>query len=74
MRVVHSEQFNIPCVVPDAGESADEVIEACLDQGALLDTDPDGREFCIQFRDDVGPELWTESAVRRTKHLRAPRF
>lgn len=68
MRETWSEQYNLPCVdVEDyRTASADAIIAMCEDIGAIRRDDPDGDEYVVVLRHDVGPELWTESSLRRT--------
>ena len=58
---------------PFEGESADSVIASCFDVRAVVE---DGEEvgdvlFCVVLRRDVGEELWSESALRRSLPLKS---
>ena len=64
MRVTYSEQYNIPCVILPDMATAQDVIDHCQTVGATINHD--GEEFCVTLRADVGRELWTESALRRS--------
>lgn len=78
--LIWSEQYRKPCVAPSPTDTADSVIAACRASGAVRfyrdeSVTVDGQsvddggaleEFVIQLRDDVGPELWTEAALRRS--------
>lgn len=61
-----SDQYDCPAYKPRPQDTVEEVLEWCVEEGAVWDEDPDGREYCVILREDVGPELWTESALRRT--------
>lgn len=65
MREAFSDQYQIPCVdVEDpASTNADALISMCELIGAVRRVD--GVEYCVALR-DVGPELWTESALRKS--------
>ncbi len=63
--LIRSKQYGIPCVVPPPTATAQIVIDKCRTVGAVIDYG-DGEEFCVQLRDDIGPELWTESSLRRS--------
>ena len=64
MIVIRSKQYNIACVIPPDTDEAQTVIDFCREVGAVLDYD--GEEFCVMLRPEVGPELWTESSLRRS--------
>lgn len=66
-QVIHAEQYGIACVsVEDYNRiNPDVLINECIEAGAVWDRDPDGREYCCQLREENGPELWTEEALRR---------
>lgn len=71
LRECWSDQFELPCVSVEACDYAhpDSVIQLCEQIGAYRDIDPEGREYCAELcgeQRDVGPELWTESALRRS--------
>jgi hypothetical protein len=65
MRIVFSVQYGVPCVVAEAGDTADDILEWCSEEGAVLDHG-DGDEFVVELRPDIGPELYTEAAIRRS--------
>lgn len=65
MHLIFASQYSMPCVVADDGDTAQEVIDRCWEVEAVR-TEFDGFEFCAQLRSDVGPELWTESSLRRS--------
>jgi hypothetical protein len=66
MHTCYSPQYNTPCVVALWNESADRIIAHCRRMGAIFHEDgPDDECFVVVLRPDIGPELWTESALRR---------
>ena len=68
MPIGHSEQYNCPALFPDGGETADDIIRKCRDAGAIFFEDgPDDECFVVSLRSDIGPELWTESAIRKSR-------
>lgn len=67
MHTQDSVQYGIPCVVAFPQDSAERIIEHCRRMGAIWTQDPDGEQFCVVLRFDVGPELWTESALRKSR-------
>lgn len=64
-----SDQFKKPCVVIEAGDTLDEIIKQAYDEGSLY-FDGEDNCFVVDFRDKperlVGPELYTEEALRRS--------
>lgn len=76
MRESWSEQYSLPCVSVESPDfaNADALIAMCGDLGAIRRVD--GIEFCVELRDEVGPELWTEESLRRSvgKGLRRTEF
>ena len=69
MKAGHSFQYGTPCVIyNDPTETADDVIETCREIGAIFHEEgPDDECFVVELRRDIGPELWTEGALRRNK-------
>lgn len=68
LREIWSEQYGIPCVAVENPNTANAfaVIAMCEGPGAVRDEDPEGREYCVELRNEIGPELWTESALKRS--------
>lgn len=63
MHTILSEQYGCPCVVAFPRDTADKIIAHCRFMGATRRDD--GEEcFVVALRHDVGPELWTEVALR----------
>lgn len=62
MKFEFAEQYGIPCVVIEAGEDAEAIIEACGEAEAVLYNDPDGPEYCVQFPGRP-QELYTAAAL-----------
>lgn len=64
-RVTFAAQFGIACVSVENPDTmnADALIAICEDSEAVRYMD--GVEYCVELR-DVGPELYTESALRRS--------
>lgn len=60
-----SDQYQKPCVVAHPADNADSIIAKCRKVGAVVNDD--GEEFVVELRPDIGPELWTENALRRAK-------
>lgn len=69
MKTKWSDQFKKSCVVVEAGDSLDEIIAEADNIDAYYF---DGEDQClvIEFQDDpnrlIGPELYTEEALRRS--------
>lgn len=65
LKTTWSEQYNKPAVIAK-DETAAAVMELCL---KLKATYYDGDEVCfiVVLRPDIGPELWTQSALERSK-------
>lgn len=63
--IIFSEQYGIPCVVPIPGESAQDVIDRCEKEGAVY-TGEGEEDYCVQLRPDVGPEIYSKSALMRS--------
>lgn len=64
-----SDQYQKPCIILPEGHgcSADEVIKHARHMGAIDREDgPDDECFVVELRADIGPELWTEEALRRS--------
>ena len=61
-----SGQYGVPCIkIDQPGPSAEEVITACRDHGAVFYEDgPDDECFVVDIGRGVGPELYTERALR----------
>lgn len=67
MHTVDSEQYGCACVVVFPGDAGNKVIEHCRNMGAIYREDGATDEcFCVVLRFDVGPELYTETALRRS--------
>lgn len=63
--VTWAEQYDIPCIEIRKGKpTVQQVIDACIHEGAIRTVD--GQEFCCDLRPGIGPELWTEEALRRS--------
>lgn len=62
MRFDYSKQYLKPCVVAEAGDTAQTIIDACRDACAIFRED--GEECFIVSIRTVGPELYTEDALR----------
>lgn len=69
MKTMWSDQYKKGCVVVEAGDTLDEIIAKANDEGAFY-FDGEDECFVIDFRDkperQVGPELYTEEALRRS--------
>lgn len=65
-KIEFSEQYQIPCVCVEnpAAMNADALIAECEAADAVRRID--GIEYCVELRNDVGPELWTEESLRRS--------
>lgn len=61
-----SDQYGIPCIAVESPDfvNVDALIARCEEIGAVRKVD--GIEFCVELRDEVGPELWTEDSLRRS--------
>jgi hypothetical protein len=65
MRTGFSSQYNTCYVKATEGCEAEAVIDKCEEVGAVFEEYGD-RYFVVSIRDDVGPELWTRSALERS--------
>ena len=69
MRTMWSDQFKKACIVVEAGDNLDEIIEDADNKDAYY-FDGEDNCFVISFEDKperlVGPELYTEEALRRS--------
>jgi hypothetical protein len=66
MHTVWSEQYRCPCVVVFPQDRSDDVVDHCHAMGALFN-DGDGEpSLCVVLRHDIGPELYSEDALRRS--------
>ncbi len=62
----YSPQYETAALVPDGTLSPDELMDECREIGAIYSEEgPDDECFVIVLRPEIGPELWTESALRR---------
>lgn len=64
-----SRQYGLPCVIPEPGDTAADILSHCCSTGAVRRLD--GVEYVVQLR-DVGPELWTEGSLRLSLEGRQP--
>lgn len=68
MRVIYAEQYGTPCVSAIHEDSADAIIAFCRENGAIYHEDgPDDECFVVVLRPDIGPELYTEQSIRRSR-------
>ena len=65
-KVVFSDQYNVACVSVESADwiDPDALIAECQANGAIRNVD--GTEYCVELREDIGPELWTEESLRRS--------
>lgn len=69
----YSTQYGTLCLVLAQGEALepDIIIEECRELGAIFYEDgPDDECFVVDIGRGVGPELWTENALRRSVQAR----
>lgn len=67
MHTVWSPQYQKPCIVVFPSDTAYKTIEHCRLMGAIYREDDHEDEcFVVVLRHDVGPELYTEAAIRRS--------
>jgi len=67
MFVGRSTQYKCPAVFPEPGETADDIIRGCRKYGAIFREDgPDDECFVVAMRPNIGAELYTEAALRRS--------
>ena len=64
MNVSYASQYDSNCVTAETGDTAQGIIDFCHEVDAIRRVD--GLEFCVELRTEVGPELWTERALRRS--------
>lgn len=70
----YSYQFQRMSVVPLKGETANEIIDRCREIGAVYYEDgPDDECFVVNMRPQIGPEIWTASALQRSFTARVNR-
>lgn len=65
MRDGHSEQFGVPCVIIETGDTADDVINRANEIGARYD-DGEDNMVVADFNCGVGSECYTERALRHS--------
>jgi len=71
MHTVWAPQYQKPCVVVFPSDTAQQIIDHCRAVGAIYREDgPEDECFVVVLRHDIGPELYTEEAVRRSAHAR----
>jgi hypothetical protein len=70
-RVIFSEQYCCPCIVPPQEYDAQQIIQACVEAEATFQEEPGEPSYVVQLRDEIGPELWTAEALRRTDQQKA---
>lgn len=71
MRQSHSFQYDVPCVIKEDGDTAQDLIDYCKELGAFIEEATENEEipeetetlYCINMRGV--PEVWTELAIRR---------
>ena len=68
-RETYSTQYNTPCVIAEDGDDEDDIIEFADDIGAHYweGPEPEDKLYVVTLRPDVGPECWTERAIRRSR-------
>lgn len=64
MTIGRSAQYGTAAIFPDGGETADDIIRMCREAGAIVEED--GECFVVALRPRIGPELWTETALRKS--------
>lgn len=66
MKQQYSTQYETAAIVPSDPFSPDDLMDECRRVGAIYYEDGlDDECFVVVLRPDIGPELWTESALRR---------
>lgn len=79
LKVARSIQFECSCIVIETDDaSPDDVIKLAREHGATYE-EAEGTSFVVEFvlpraEDNVGPEVYSESALRRslTNHRQKP--
>jgi len=67
MRLTESYQYKCNCVlVEPKDKNPDTIIEFAEEHGAIYYDEPDSKNYVATLRPNVGPELWTERALRRS--------
>ena len=64
-RLSRFRQFNRCCIVPGPNNTVEEIIYACTEVGAVF-FDEGERQYIVQLRPEIGPEVWTEESLRRS--------
>jgi hypothetical protein len=65
MHTIISQQYKIPCVVAYERDSAEKIIKHARHMRAVNPHAED--ELCVCLRHDIGPEFYTEEAIRRSR-------
>jgi hypothetical protein len=70
MHTQYSDQYRTSCVVPCNEKDPDKIIKHCRTMGALFYEDgPNDECFVVVLRPEIGPELYTEKALRQSLNL-----
>lgn len=68
MFVGKSEEYQCPVIFPEEGDDVEQIIKACREEGAIFHEEgPSDELFVVQLRPNIGPELWTERALRESR-------
>ncbi len=68
MKTIFSRQYDRSCIVPEPSDTADDIIEACINANATYEEGPDPQDllYVVKVRPEVGPELWSADSLDAT--------
>jgi len=69
MKLEWSEQYLVRCVVLEAGDDIDDVLDTAVSNDCTVPEDGEDC-YCVRFPERNYPELYTESALRRSFPIR----
>lgn len=73
IRETWSAQYQLPCVCVEDCDRIEAVAVIAFAEGIGAIRRDDGIEYCVELREEIGPELWTEESLRRSCGKRLPK-